>query len=131
MILQSLYKLYDRLAQDDQSEITPIGFSPQKVSFRVIIKSDGSLLSITPIMDALSKKPFVNLVVPEHKVRSGSKILPQFLCDKANYCLGVDPKSGNRTEFEKHFKAFKELHLAAESEIKCNQYSLFCRFLEK
>lgn len=67
--------------------------------------------------------------VPEHTVRSGTKILPQFLCDKISYCLGIDPKTGKREGYEEHFDKFKEFHLSAEAEIKTEAYSTFCQFL--
>lgn len=130
MILQSLHKLYDRLSADPAYEIAKPGYSPQKISFRIVIKRNGELFSIQPISDPSTKKPFVNYLVPKHQVRSGTKILPQFLCDKANYCLGVDPKTGDHGKFERQFAAFKEMHLGVESEIGSREYSAFCRFLE-
>lgn len=130
MILQSLHQLYDRLAGDIETGITPLRFAPQKISFRVTLKPDGSLFAIAPVFDGVNKKPFVNLTVPEQRIRAGKKVLPQFLCDKATYCLGLDPKTGQRERFEKHFEAFKEFHLSAEKEIACKQYSTLCRFLE-
>jgi CRISPR-associated protein Csd1 len=130
MILQSLHDLYDRLAADPSYEIAKPGYSPQKISFRVVIKPDGSLFSISSVADNTQKKPFVNHTVPEHQVRSGTKILPQFLCDKASYCLGVDTKSGEITENRKQFDSFRVKHLNVENEIACDQYSSLCRFLE-
>ena len=46
MILQSLNELYSRLAADPAYEIAPPGFSPQKISFRIVLKPDGSLFGI-------------------------------------------------------------------------------------
>ena len=129
MILQSLHDLYDRLAADPSYEIAKPGYSPQKISFRVVIKPDGSLFSISSVADITQKKPFVNHTVPEHQVRSRN-ILPQFLCDKASYCLGVDAKSGEISEDRKQFDSFRDKHLNVENEIACDQYSSLCRFLE-
>ena len=44
MILQSLNELYTRLADDAAYEIAPPGFSPQKISLRLVIKLDGTLV---------------------------------------------------------------------------------------
>lgn len=129
MILQSLHDLYDRLAEDKTTGITPLRFAPQKVSFRVTLKANGELFSIAPIIDTSSKKNFMPMDVPEHTVRSGTKILPQFLCDKITYCLGIDPKTGKRKGCEEHFEKFKEFHLIAESKIQAEAYSIFCQFL--
>jgi CRISPR-associated protein Csd1 len=130
MILQSLHDLYDRLAKDETTGITPLRFAPQKVSFRVTLKPNGDLFAIAPVIDTHAKKNFMPMGVPEHAVRAGTKILPQFLCDKITYCLGIDPKTGKREGCEDHFEKFKEFHLAAESEIQSEAYSTFCQFLK-
>lgn len=130
MILKSLHDLYDRLASDKISDITPLRFAPQKVSFRVTLSHDGSIFSITPVTGSSGKQKFRNEIVPEHKIRAGTKILPQFMCDKASYCLGITPESGSKNWNSDHFEAFKNFHLAAEKKINSEDYSIFCRFLE-
>lgn len=130
MILKSLHSLYDRLATDKESGITPLQFAPQKVSFRVTLAKDGTIFSIASVTGATSRQKFRNEIVPEHKIRSGSKILPQFMCDKASYCLGITPDAGSEVWNAEHFEAFKKFHLAAKKEINCEEYSIFCRFLE-
>ena len=113
MILKSLHDLYERLANDSSSGITPLKFAPQKVSFHVTLNQDGSIFSISSVVDKSSRKKFRNEIVPEHKIRSGTKILPQFICDKSTYCLGIDPNTGIETWHEKQFNSFKAFHLAA------------------
>lgn len=130
MILKSLHDLYERLADDPESGITPVKFSPQKVSFRVTLTQDGTLFDISSVTGLTPKQKFSDVIVPEHGIRSGTKIAPQFLCDKASYCLGIAPENETRDGCEEQFEAFKQLHLAAESEINIEDYSIFCRFLE-
>ncbi len=74
MILTALHNLYDNLAEDPASGITPLKFAPQKISYRVTLKKDGTLFSISPVSDTVSKKNYMRHIVPEHEVRAGSKI---------------------------------------------------------
>jgi CRISPR-associated protein Csd1 len=132
MILHSLYKLYDRLADDPSYEIAKPGYSPQKISFRVVLKPDGSLFAI---QDARIKNDKGKLMAETHLVLgeakpSGSGINPGLLWDNTTYMLGYkldDPKP-ERTV--KSFEALRDKHLALESEISDPDFSLVCRFLE-
>ena len=132
MILQSLNELYTRLAQDPSYEIAPPGFSPQKISYRIVIKTDGSLVSLDDarIKDSRGKLIPNRLETPAHEKRT-SGIKAQFLCDKPEYLLG-NQIEGKRDGFGSEcFKAFREFHLAKETEINSPRYSSVCRFLEK
>jgi len=132
MILQSLNELYTRLAEDAAYEISPPGFSPQKISFRIVIKSDGNLVAIE---DARIKNPRGQMIpdrleVPAHEKRT-SGIKAQFMCDKPEYMLG-NQIAGKRDGFgSKCFGAFRQLHLSKEKEINAPAFSAVCRFLEK
>ncbi len=122
MILQSLNDLYTRLADDPTYEIAPPGFSPQKVSFRVILKPDGSLFAVE---DARIDGAAINPQVPQPEKRT-SGVKAQFLCDKREYVLGVGA-SGPRIDC---FEDFKSKHLGWEKEINSPSYAVLCRFLE-
>lgn len=130
MILKALHDLYERLADEPDSGITPIKFAPQKISFRCTLTQDGSLFAISQVTGPTPQQKFSNKIVPEHVIRSGTKIAPQFMCDKAAYCLGINPDTGTPEGCEKQFEAFKQFHLAAEKEINNKGYSTLCRFLE-
>jgi CRISPR-associated protein Csd1 len=133
MILQSLYKLYDRLADDPAYGIAKPGYSPQKISFRVVLKPDGTLFAI---QDARVKNDNGKLfagaqVVLGEAKPSGSGFNPCLLWDNTTYMLGYkldDPKP-ERTL--KSFEAFRDKHLALETEINDADFSAICRFLEK
>jgi CRISPR-associated protein Csd1 len=132
MILQALNELYPRLAADPSYEIAPPGFSPQKISFRLVIRLDGSLVAIEDARTKNTKGAFepTRLEVPQHEKRT-SGVKAQFLCDKAEYLLGRQLE-GQRAGFaEECFQACKEKHLTWESEIASPVYSVFCRFLEQ
>ena len=132
MILQSLYKLYDRLANDPTYEIAKPGYSPQKISFRVVLKEDGSLFAI---QDARIKNDKGKPIAEPHLVIGsakppGSGINPCLLWDNTTYMLGykLDDPQPERTV--KSFDAFRDKHLALETELNDPDFSLVCRFLK-
>jgi len=127
MILQSLNQLYDRLSGDPTYEIAPPGFSPQKVSFKIVLREDGSLFAIEDarIQSAKGKKIPALLEVPAHEKRT-SGVKAQFLCDKREYILGLSSE-GIR---EDCFQEFKRKHLEIEQSINSDPYSIVCRFLQ-
>jgi len=131
MILQALNDLYDRLASDPAYEIAPPGFSPQKISFRIVIKLDGTLVAIEDarVKDDRGKLVPAKMEVPAHEKRT-SGIKPQFLCDKPEYLLGWSLDSQKQTAAQNCFEAFKNEHLTRECEINDPAYSAICRFLE-
>ena len=132
MILQSLNALYTRLASDPSYKISPPGFSPQKISFRVVIKADGKLFDIQDARTPNEKGKLMTSVieVPGNAKPPGSGINPCFLWDNQTYLLGRQPDGKkDRFGFER-FAAFKQRHLELESEIESERFSLVCRFLE-
>jgi CRISPR-associated protein Csd1 len=122
MILQSLNDLYTRLAEDPTYEIAPPGFSPQKVSYRIVLKPDGSLFAVEDAR--IDGSPF-NLQIPQPEKRT-SAVKSQFLCDKREYVLGMGA-SGLRLDC---FEEFKKKHHGWEKEINSPTYAVLCRFLE-
>jgi len=74
MILQALKKYYDRKAAEPDSDIAPEGFEKKEIPFLVVIKTDGSFVSLEdtrePIRKRLVGKPYL---LPRSKTRSGSR----------------------------------------------------------
>ncbi|MGE9294565.1 MAG: type I-C CRISPR-associated protein Cas8c/Csd1 [Puniceicoccales bacterium] len=124
MILQSLYQLYERLAADPEYGIAPPGFSPQKVSFKIVLRPDGSLL------EPQSVDPKVQTVVLGEGKPSGAGINPCFLWDNQTYLLGRQPEGQKPGFAQKRFGAFRDRHLAVEQEIGSPAFGAVCRFLE-
>lgn len=133
MILQALHDLYDRLAEDPKYEISPPGYSLQKVVFRVVLKPDGSLHAIEDarIKDRRGKPVPRQLMVPGQSKSSGSGLNPGFLWDNSGYLLGYKPKDANPQRTAESFVAFKERHLRHEPQIQSSPYQAVCRFLER
>lgn len=133
MILQALNELYDRLAADPSYEIARPGFSPQKISFRIIIKPDGTLVAFEDarIPDSKGKLRNAIMLVPGEAKPSGAGINPGFLWDNQTYLLGLQPEDKPSGFGELRFEALRKRHLELEQEINDKSFSAVCRFLEK
>lgn len=133
MILQSLYNLYDRLSADESYEIAKAGYSPQKISFRVVIKPDGSLFAIQDarIKDDKGKPHAESQLVLGGAKPPGSGLNPGLLWDNSAYLLGYKPDDPKPGRTEKSYLALRDKHLALKQEINHPDFSAVCRFLEK
>lgn len=131
MILQSLYKLYDRLKDDPDYLIVQPGFSIQKISFRVVLKNNGDLFGIQDARVLSDGKPRSRQVkVLGETKKTGSGLNPCFLWDNTGYMLGFDPDK-DPDRMQKAFQAFRTRHLELEQEINAAPFSVVCRFLDQ
>lgn len=140
MILQSLYHLYDRLAEDEKYQLPIPGYSLQKIALEVVLEPNGKLHQLADIRQSVykinakgenvltNKKTSRLLLVLGGAKPSGSGINPCFLWDNPVYTLGYGVKDIARTK--ECFQAFCEKHLSFEAEINHPDYSALCRFLE-
>jgi CRISPR-associated protein Csd1 len=133
MILQSLNELYSRLAADPAYEIAPPGFSPQKICFRMVLKTDGSLFDIQDARSPDEKGKMQNtlMLVPGEAKPPGAGINPCLLWDNQTYLLGRQPEDKADGFGLSRFEAFRQRHLELESTIKDPSFSAVCRFLEQ
>ena len=134
MILQSLENLYERLIADGNYGVPHMGFSVQKVAFRVVIDEEGQLFEIQDVRDHEGKmpRPKPMMVLGEAKP-PGSGINPCSLWDNSKYMLGYCPEKERETQAKrtKHsFEAFRKRHVELEPEISSKAFSAVCRFLE-
>jgi CRISPR-associated protein Csd1 len=132
MILQSLHKLYDRLASEPEYEVVQPGFSPQKISFKVVLRPNGDLLDIQDarVKDSKGKLVPARITVPGEAKPPGAGINPCFLWDNQTYLLGRQPEDKADGFGIERFEAFKKRHLDLESGIDHPPFSAVCRFLE-
>ncbi|MDQ8187499.1 type I-C CRISPR-associated protein Cas8c/Csd1 [Pelagicoccus sp. SDUM812002] len=133
MILQSLYELYGRLADDPAFEISEPGFSPQKISFKIWLHPSGELHDILDARKPNEKGKMLpdRIQVLGESKPSGSGINPCFLWDNQTYLLGRTPDGKDASFAQLRFEGFREKHLAAEEEINSESFGAVCRFLEK
>ncbi len=132
MILQSLHALYDRLVEDDTYDVAEPGFSPQKISFRVVVRTDGTLFEIEDARtkNEAGKEVPVRMRVFGEAKSPGAGINPGFLWDNQTYLLGRQPEDKPAGFGQKRFEAFRQRHLEVEKAIAQPEFSAVCRFLE-
>jgi len=92
MIIQSLCRYYDILAEDERAKIARFGYGPVDVSFALVISDDGEISYIVDLRSDNKKPRPRTEVVPLHMGRSGTQPPAYFLCDKAKYFFGVEKK---------------------------------------
>ena len=133
MILQVLNDLYFRLTNDPDYDISPPGFSPQKISFRVVLRPDGTVADIEDARqpNEKGKMTTIRLQVPGKAKPPGSGVNPCFLWDNQTYLLGRQPEDKKGGFGRERFEAFRGRHLEVEQEIDDPQFSAVCRFLEQ
>jgi len=103
MILSSLVKRYE-----DRSEV-PLGWEKRSASYAIVLDESGRLISIDSqeyVSEKTKKMIKPTLILPTvGKGRSGKNAYETafFLCDNADYMLGLDPRK---------FESSKKLHLS-------------------
>lgn len=112
MILQALTKHYEDLAE--KGLISRPGWSEGKASFALRINDEGELKDVIVLSDAEERKGKTALIpkkvtIPA-PVKRSSGVSPNFLCDNANYILGMsnNPERAGRTK--QCFEACSNLH---------------------
>lgn len=89
MILTALNDYYERLVSQPDSEVAPLGYSYEKISFALIINRNGKLIDLMDLREMSGKTPRpTRKLVPQPETRT-SGIKPLFLWDKSSYVLGV------------------------------------------
>jgi len=107
MILQALNSYYQRLLARKEPGLSPFGYSPEKISYEIVLSTAGVVMSVNDIRDTSGKKPMPRMLeVPQPEKRAAG-INSNFLWDKSNYVLGVSAVSKRS---EKEHEAFKNLH---------------------
>ena len=142
MILQSLTELFERIqAEDDNPYGVPtFGYTVQNISFRIILKPDGSVIDMQDARETITETTKAGLT--KTKQIPKSILLPDlggrsrntksnFLYDKLSYLTGFD-KDPDRAELAKeHFEAAKVRHFEWRETIPHQEYQAVCAFFEK
>jgi len=110
MILQELYRYYQRLLDDPESGVAPPGFSREKISFALTLDLNGNLVG-EKVMDLRDEKKKAKMTVVPQAVKGkvGFAILPNFTWDNNSYVLGADLK-GKPERSQELFEAFRQYH---------------------
>lgn len=132
MILQSLHRLYARIADDPAYGMAPPGYSVQKISFKVVLRPSGELFAIQDAQIPVEGRSRPQqLAVPGTGKPSGQGINPCFLWDNTGYMLGYKPDDPKPERSRQTFEAFRDRHLGLEQAVNCPAFSAVCRFLEQ
>jgi CRISPR-associated protein Csd1 len=129
MILQSLNELYGRLAADSSYGIAPPGFSPQKISFRIVLNPDGTLFEFqdTRVPDSNGRLNPQQMLVS--KGSRSREIKPYFLWDNQTYLLGRQEEGRAEGFAAERMIACRDKHLAVKAEINDSEFDAVCTFL--
>lgn len=107
MILATLNDCYQRLLDDEESDISPPGYSQEKISYAIVLTARGGVADVISLLDTSGKKPLPRAMsVPQPEKRTVA-INPNFLWDKTSYALAVSVASKRS---EQQHSAFKALH---------------------
>lgn len=107
MILQALNSYYQRLLARGEEGLSPFGYSPEKISYEILLAPDGRVVDVNDIRDTSGKKPMPRMMnVPQPEKRTMG-VKANFLWDKTSYVLGA---SATSKRADKEHKAFKTLH---------------------
>lgn len=126
MILSALNEYFERLSR--RGRVPAYGYSEEKISYVLVISTDGVLADVQDIRETSGKNPRPKpLVVPQPEKRA-SGIKSNFLWDKSSYVLGVSATDGDRVAqvHEAFIKFHREVLAGSDDEGLC----AFLRFLE-
>ncbi len=132
MILQALNDHYQRLLEEEDSEIAPPGYSSAKVSYALILNLAGDIVDILTLAKVEGKKNIPKvLLVPEQAMRT-SGVSANILCDNSSYMIGIErSKDGEIKVSQEKYADFKKKNECFLSDIKSGDIVAVKAFLEK
>lgn len=122
MILQSLVKYYEIMAEDEQSGIPKPGYSMAAVAYALVLSKEGELLDVLPLKDKIGKggKEIARKMLVPEQVKKTSGMSSNFLCENSGYMLGID-KKGKPERSKECFECLKELHNKILAGVDCDE----------
>ena len=131
MIIDALYSHYRVLADQPGSAIPKEGFAKIPVTFVFNLSSNGDLLDVIPLADKKGKRWIpVEVEVPEPPKRSGTGVMPAFLCDNSMYIIGNDTK-GKPERSRAAFEESRALHLKVLGDLDDEGAQAVSRYFER
>lgn len=143
MILEELYKLYNRMVQEGVPVPTEDSCE-RNLSFIIKLSMDGKLLGIEDYRELKPKKKDAKeddqkfSLVPRKVLSPGSEKpptsgRPSYLCDRLDYLLGVCAPGSDQKAQDlalDNFHATLDTYLKIEKDVNDAYFSAVCRFLE-
>lgn len=116
MILQALNRYYERLIERQEPGLSPMGYSPEKISYAILLNRNGAVVQVQDIRDTSGKKPLPRMIQVPQPPKRASSISPCFLWDKTSYVLGCSATSKRTVKEHDAFKAAHRKALATEAD---------------
>lgn len=109
-VLQALASHYDRLAS--RGVAPPYGFSNERISYAVLLSTDGRIVDVQSLQDMSGRKPRPGILAVPRPVKRTFGIASNFLWDKTAYALGIKAgdSPGTSVLTDREFAAFRALH---------------------
>lgn len=113
MILQALYRLYERraAASDPAERLAPIGFESKEIPFILELDQNGRLIQIRDTRTQLGKKKIAKAELVPQGAKKTSGVAANLLWDTAEYVLGivtaVPGKTANPDRIAEQHQAFR------------------------
>ncbi len=134
MILQSLLRYYEILADDPESGIARPGWAYVKVSLIASLSPEGELLGLIPckIQQQRGKKlaEVPQLMLMPEPAKKTAGVHANFLCENTEYVFGLDTK-GRPERTRRCFEAFREKHLRLLGPLEVPEARAICRFVSR
>jgi CRISPR-associated protein Csd1 len=133
MILQSLYRYYQRLRENPAFNIAPEGFGPQKISFALDLAPDGNIAGVIDLRVPEGKGGKLvprEMILPALGQSRTGNLAPNFLWDKTTFSLGGD-NSNKPDVAHKSFAAFAALHRNLLAGVRSPEALALLAFLDK
>ena len=126
MILTDLARYYDILASDEETGISPSGFSSVNISYLINIGVDGQLLDIIYVYDTIQigktkKEVPRKLILPAEIKRPGINPPGQLLWDNSAFIFGLakpENLAKDKTYAKRRFASFRTKNLKFLEDLK-------------
>ncbi len=112
MILTALNSYYGRLVEQGNPDVPPYGYSPEKISYCLVIDRQGALIDVVSMLDTTGKKPRPSVYLVPQPPKRSANIAPGFMWDKSGYVLGLTASEKDKDihRARQTHEAFKEYH---------------------
>lgn len=129
MILSALNDYYHRLVDDPASGVAPPGYSPQNISFVIVLADDGDVVDVKDIRVTRGKKHLPRSCIVPQAPKRAYGIKPNFLWDKTSYVLGITDQTDRSERTRLEHESFKALHIEQLARIEDQGLGALLAFL--
>ena len=125
MILQALKEYYDRMANDPESDIAPLGWERKEIPFLIVLDKNGSLVRVEDTQELVGKKKRAKTFLVPQAVKRSSGIASNLLWDNVEYVTGITCKGASDRVATQHAAFLERLAPLAE----CQSVAIVQSFL--